>query len=76
MIVIKKGKKEKTFVSEFAINYFVGALEERICYRAINESLYKELCYIRGFKEAWDDGTEMNAKDWVYVVKELYKLEK
>lgn len=67
-----KNGRTKTFDTPFDIDCFTHSYEKEFLHEMVSETLYEKICYKNGFKEQWDDGTDMDASDWVTCVNLIY----
>lgn len=72
-LIDDKTGRTRTFYSDFDVNRFTWSYDDEANHEAVTEALYIKMCIKKGFKQEWDDGTPMDAADWVKCVKEIYK---
>lgn len=69
VVELRYQDKIKTFLSEFSINYFVGAYSE-----LLHEQVTPENYIVAGMYRAWDGGIEMTAEEWCKCVRAIYRV--
>ena len=71
-IIDNKTRKTKTFYVQYDIDCFTHSYDDEFQHEMVSSLRYERICYKRGFKEQWDDGTDMEASDWVRCVTLIY----